>query len=389
VYGNNASNASFEATLSDLGGVLVSELQATPSPLQGLYDGEIYFRLRWAQAAFTTQDNLTTAKIRSLADGYGASLATQAYAVAAAGDGGSPGGTVIGALNADGSVTYAPAQSVMAAAALLDMAVVHWNDADAGAARAWATTAVQVLSYVLSRGADPTTDLFYQALVTSGDPTHDTPTAGTPTSDSMLTETQAWITLGLARAQDSVDTLASIDDAGVALADGGQPPEAYLGAGAALAGGMTTAGLFDGTASPPSTPPPGAFMEGLVLSTGTLLTDKTTLGNAIMLGGLNRVVVGVGASVAYALGQLRAALVQFTPAHSSLFTIVTDSTGNPEQQAYLRAGSKSFGYALAYPIDAGALEPGSTNYRSDAVHAMVEGFSQLWRGAPDDARCAP
>lgn len=390
VYGNNASTGAFEATLSDLGGVLVSELQATPSPLQSLYDGEIYFRLRWAQTAFTTQDDPTAQAIQSLADGYGASLATQAYAVSAAADGGSQGGTVIGSLNADGSVTYAPAQSVMAAAALLDMAVLHWNDADAGAApQAWVTTAVQVLGYVLSRGADPTTGLFYQQLVTSGDPARDTPTGGTPTSDSMLTETQAWITLGLARIQDSLDTLASTDDAGIAVADGGQLPEPYFGAGATLASAMTSAGLFDGTASPPSNPPPGAFMEGLVLSTGALLTDKTTLGNSIMLGGLNRVVVGAGASVAYALGQLRASIIQFTPAHSSLFTIVTDSTGQPEQQAYLRAGSKSFGYALAYPVDAGVTEPQATDYQSSAVHAMVEGFTQLWHGAPDDTRCAP
>jgi len=126
-----------------------------------------------------------------------------------------------------------------------------------------------------------------------------------------------------------------------------------------------------------------------VLSSGVLLTDKTTIGNSIVLGGLNRIVGGGGSSANYLLGQLRAAGVQFTPAHSSLFTIVTDSTGQPEQQAYLRAGSKSFGYALAYPTDAGAQEPGSTNYRSDAVHAMVEGFTQLWHGAPEDARCAP
>ncbi len=385
VYGNNASTVAFDATLADLGGVLASELQATPSPLLGIYDGEIYFRLRWAQAAYTTQSDSTAMTLQSLADAYGASLATRAYPVTPGADGGSPGGVVIGAVDTDGSVTYAPAQSVMAAAALLDMAALHSNGADGGAAQAWASTAVQVLGYVLSRGRDPATGLFYQSLVTSGDPMHDTPAAGTPTSDSMLTETQAWITLGLARPPAARVGLAPPAGGGAA---GGQTPVAYWGAGAALASAMTSAGLFDGTASPPTPPPPGAFMEGLVLSSGGLLTNKTTIGNAIMLGGLHRVVVGAGASAAYALGELRSALVQFAPASSSLFTIVTDSAGNPEQQAYLRAGSKSFGYALAYPVDAGALEPGSTNYRSDAVHAMVEGFSQLWRGAPDDARCA-
>jgi hypothetical protein len=359
--------------------------------LHGLYDGEIYFRLRWAQAAYSLVSQTTAATLQAIADAYGAGLAAQAYPVAPSGDSGSPGGTVIGVLDGDGTVTYAPAQSVMAAAALLDMAVVHAGD-DAGASQAWASTAAQVLAYVLARGMDPTSGLFYQSLVTSGDPGHDAPVGGMPTSDTMLTETQAWIDLGLARAQDLADTLQQQQgDAGAAgPADGAVvPPEAYLGIGATLETAMTAAGLFDGTTNPPSSPPPGAFMEGLVLSSGAVLTDKTTIGNAILLGGLNRIVVGGGASTGYALGELRSALVQFTPAHSSLFTIVTDSTGQPEQQAYLRAGSKGFGYALAYPTDAGTPEPGSTNYRSDAVHAMVEGLTQLWHGASEDARCAP
>ena len=387
VYGNNASTVAFDTTLADSSAACsrASWVRRRRRWWESTTERSD-FRLRWAQAAYTTQSDSTAMLLQSLADAYGASLAKQAYPVAPTGDGGSPGGVVIGAMNMAGSVAYAPAQSVMAAAALLDLAARHSNGADAGASETWAATAVQVLGYVLSRARHPATGLFYQSLVTSGDPAHDMPAAGTPTSDSMLTETQAWVTLGLARAQDALDTLASAD---AGLADSGQPPEAYWGDGAALASAMVSAGLFDGTASPPSPPPPGAFMEGLVLSSGGLLTNKTTLGNAIMLGGLHRVVVGAGASVAYALGELRSALVQFAPASSSLFTIVTDSTGNPEQQAYLRAGSKSFGYALAYPVDAGALEPGSSNYRSDAVHAMVEGFSQLWRGAPDDARCAP
>jgi hypothetical protein len=389
VYGNAASTAAFGAAMSDLATVLLPQLQAQPSPLQGVYDGEIYFRLRWAQAGFGTVSSTTASALQALADAYGASLAAQAYPIAPF-DGGSPGGTVIGTRNMDGSVTYAPAQSAMAAAALLDMALLHSGGAgaDAGTVQGWASTAAQVLTYVLSRGADPATGLFYQSLVTSGDPSHDMPVAALPTSDSMLTETQAWVVLALARAQDRVDSLQAQQDGGVG--DGGAPlPEAYWIAGASLAGAMNAASLFDGPVSPPMPPPPGAFMEGLVLSSSTLLRDKTTIGNAIMLGGFHRVALGAGSTLGYELGELRAALVQFSPAHSSLFTIVTDSTGNPEQQAYLRAGSQAYGYALAYPVDAGAIEPGAANYRSDAVHAMVEGLTQLWHGAPDDVRCAP
>ncbi len=388
VYGNSQSTVAFATVSSDLASVLLPELQAQPSPLQGSYDGEIYFRLRWAQAGFGTISSTTASALAALADAYGASLAAQAYAVTPADGGSTGGGTVIGTRNTDGSVNYAPAQSVMAAAALLDMASLHLHD-DAGAAQGWATIAAQVLSYVGSRGMDPGTGLFYQSLVTSSDPGHDTPVAALPTSDSMLTDTQAWIVLALARAQDLADSLQSMQDGGVD--DSGLPPlETYWAGGVSLASAMTAAGLFDGTATAPQPPsPPGAYMEGLVLSSGTLLTDKTTVGNAIMLGGFHRVALGAGSTLGFQLGELRAALVQFSPAHSSLFTIVTDTSGNPEQQAYLRAGSKAYGYALGYPIDAGALEPGATNYRADAVHAMVEGLTQLWHGAPDDARCAP
>ncbi len=387
VYGNTESTAAFGAALNDLATVLLSELQTQPAPLQSTYDGEIYFRLRWAQAGYAAISSATASALKALADAYGASLAAQAYAVAPT-DGGPAGGLIIGTQNMDGSVTYAPAQSAMAAAALLDMASLHLND-DAGGALGWASPAALVLGYVASRGRDPATGLYYQSLVTSGDPSHDTPVAATPTSDSMLTETQAWIVLALARAQDLADALQAQQDGGAD--DSGLPlPETYWTSGASLASAMTAASLFDGTASAPSPPtPPGAFMEGLILSSGALLPDKTTIGNAIMLGGFHRVVLGAGSAQGFQLGELRAALVQFSPAHSSLFTIVTDPQGNPEQQAYLRAGSKAFGYALAYPVDAGALEPGAANYRSDATHAMVEGLTQLWHGAQDDVRCAP
>jgi len=394
VYGNTHSSAAFLSTLDDLGGVLLGELQQTPSPTLGLYDGEVYFRLRWAQAALQYVDNIEAAALDGLANAYGATLATQAFAVAAGGgDGGFPGGTVIGTQNGDGSVSYAPAQTVMAAAALLDMANLHAASADAGSA-AWANTAQQVLAYVLARGRDPVTGLFYQSLVSSSDPGHDAVGPGTPTDDSMLTETQAWIMLGLARAQDLLSTFQAGGGAEAGAPEASSPVEPiYWLEGNDLAGALTAAGLFDGTATPPTPPPPGALMEGLILSGQQLLTNKTTIGNAIMLGGFHRVATGEGSLLSYQLGEMRAALAQLQPANSSLLTIVTDASGDPLQQSYLRAGSKEFGYAVAYsPGSEGVglgVEEGATNYRSDAVHAMVEGVTQVWHGASNDARCAP
>ena len=112
VYGNNHLDSTLAGALDDLGGVLVPELQQ--ALLTG-YDGEVYFRLRWAQAAYNYASDVTATKLQSMANTYAASIAGQVYAVPAGGDGGSAGGMVIGVKNADGSVTYSPAQAVMAA----------------------------------------------------------------------------------------------------------------------------------------------------------------------------------------------------------------------------------------------------------------------------------
>jgi hypothetical protein len=402
VYGNNHLDSTLAGALNDLGGVLVPELQQ--ALLTG-YDGEVYFRLRWAQAAYNYASDATATKLESMANTYAASIAGQVYPVPAAGDGGSAGGMVIGVQNGDGTVTYSPAQAVMAAAALLDMAVLDVTGADAGAASpAWANLARQVLAYVLARGRDPVSGLFYQSLTTSGDPGHDTVGAGSPTNDSMLTETQAWTILGLARAQDLITTFETDapDAAGAGNPDAAGPVgPVYYQAVIALAGAMSTDGLFDGTMAPPPAPaiqPVGALMEGLILSGQQLLTNKTTIGNVIYLGGLHRVAVGAGVPQSYQLGQIRSALGWSPPgtlqlANTSLLTIVTDTSGDLLQQTYLRAGSKTFHFAQAYspggePVAQGQ-EPGATNYLTAANHAMVEGFTQLWYGAANDPRCAP
>lgn len=404
VYGNNNSTAAFGQVLVDLGPVLSAELKASPP---AGYDGETYFRLRWAQAAYNYANDPQTAGIlQSMADAYGMALAAQAYAVApsaavgdagggggdagggdaGAGNPGNPGGVVIGTKNGDGSVAYAPVQTIMAAAALLDMAHLFAPDPDAGAkAHGWATTADQVVTYVLARGKDPKTGLFYQSLVTSGDPGHDALGPGQPTSDTFLVDDQAWIALALARAQDLRNSLPVVDAGDAATT----PVPLYDTAGADLAAALTGANLFDGTTQPSSPAKPGAFLEGL--GPAGILTNKTTTGNAILLGGLHRVATGAGTAQAYTLGQVRAALTQALPANSSLFSVVTDSNGNPVQQAYLRAGSKSFGYAASYAPDGGAAgqEQGATDYRTDALIAFVEGITQLWHGEANNPVCAP
>jgi hypothetical protein len=390
-YGNSESTAAFDDVLSDLDTILVSELMAAPLPG---YDGELYFRLRWAETAYITVDPVTSATIERIADAFGAGLQAQAYAVPAMGAadaGGSPGGKVIGVQNGNGSVSYAPAQTAMAAAALLDMAARHWDDADGGGdPMTWAATAQQVFSYLQVRARDPQTGLYFQSLTTSADPNHDALGMASPTNDALLADTQAWVLLALARAQDEATAIQNESDGGSPLFDGSTPTvPPYWAAGNQLVVALTGAQLFDGSTSPPMPPSPGAFMDGVVSSTGDVLTNKETVANAILFGAFWRVVNGLGSSLEYELGELRAALTENTTCNTSLFSAVCESSG-PVQQAYLAETSKAYGYASsdAPGADGGPLA-GASDYQTQATVAMVEGFTQLWHGATHTASCGP
>jgi hypothetical protein len=392
VYGNDESSGTFDAVLSDLDSVLMTELMAVPP---SGYDGELYFRLRWAQAAYATIDPVTSVSLRGIADTFGEGLQAQAYSVpamAGSGDaGGSPGGTVIGLHNGDGSVSYAPAQTVMAAAALLDMAVRHWNDADAGTTPAtWAATAQQVLSYVQARARDPKTGLYFQSLVTSADPGHDALGTASPTDDALLADTQAWIVLAMARAQDELTTIQDESDAGSQMPDGSAAATPYWAAGSQLVTALTSASLFDGSTTPATAPNPGAFLDGVVASTGDVLTNKETVANAILLGGFHRIADSYPSAPAlYELGELRAAMVENMTCNTSFFSLICEAAG-PVQQAYLAETSKAYGFASSdLPGADGGLLAGASDYQTQATVAMVEGFTQLWHGATHTANCGP
>jgi hypothetical protein len=251
---------------------------------------------------------------------------------------------------------------------------------------------------VSARARDPQTGLYYQSLVTSADPGHDTLAAASPTNDTLLTDTQAWVLLGLARAQDALTNVQAEADGGdTQVFDGGSSPLAppYWVAGDELVAALTSAKLFDGSSSPPTPPNPGAFMDGIIASTGELLTNKETIANAILLGAFARISAGLGSSQEYTLGEVRAALIDDTTCNSSLFTVVCASD-SPVQQAYLAETSRAYDYASAdvvagagAPDAAASVLPGATDYQTQASIAMVEGLMQLWRGATHTASCAP
>jgi hypothetical protein len=380
VYGDDEITPRLDALLPDVGALLATELSTLPAD----YDGETYFRLRNAQSGLNIVVDLPDAnKVGASADAYGAAIQSKyAQTVPAIADGGGAPGVVLGA-PANGAVAYEPAKAVMGAAALLDMAVVHAGDADAGSLPAqWQATATAVLDYVARRGRDPVTGLYFDSLVTSGDPGHDALGATDP--GILRTDTQAAIVLGLARAQDLLAPLQAQADAGTADG-GGLPSMPYAQAANDLVTALNTANLWDGPSDHTSTGP-GAFMEGL-LPGGAIDTNKSTYGNAFLLGGFHRVAFALGSSFAYEPKQIRAALVQQKPANSSLFSVIQTGLG---QVGYLRAGSKAWGLAVDFAPDGGAggQEQGATLYRTDAMAAMIEGFTQLWRGTTHSSGCA-
>ena len=394
IYGDNTLAPKLDAIMPDLGSTIVQELTAAPTG----YDGEDYFRLRAAATALGyVNDTKDAATVAQLADAFARNLQTTYAQTITLPESGTA--TVLGAPDGMGNVVYAPAQVIMAAAALVDMANVHASDPDAGAdASAWVTTALAAVDYVWARGRDTTTGLFFQQLVTSTDPGHDTLGQGMPTPDALLTDVQAEAVLGLARLQDGVNALLA-SDAGGGIDGSILTQSIYWNEATTLMQSLGAAGLFDGTipvgseVALPNPAPVGAFMEALVPSTGAIDTNKTTIGNAWLLGAAYRVGVGFPSQISDVLRpQLFLAVTQQSPANSSLFTVVVDTqSGNPVQTDYVRASSKSFHYATAFSPDGGTggQEPGATSYRADAVAAVIEGLTQLWRGTPNAPPCYP
>lgn len=389
--GDNTLAPMLDAIMPDLGALVVQELSTAPTG----YDGEDYFRLRAAATALDyANDTMDAASVAQIADAFGRNLQTSYAQTVTLAEGGTA--TVLGTPDGMGNVVYAPAQVIMAAAALVDMAGVHARDADAGSDVAtWVQTALAAVDYVWARGRDTSTGLFFQQLVTSSDPDHDALGQGMPTPDALLTDVQAEALLGLVRLQDGVNALAAAD-AGVG--DASIDQTAYSNEANTIIQSLVTAGLFDGVlpmgeAGIPSPAPVGAFMEALVPSSGAIDTNKTTIGNAWLLGAVHRVNRAVPMQVSDGVQpQLVAALTQQTPANSSLFTVLVDTqTGNTVQTDYLRAGSKDFHYATLFSPDGGSggQEPGATSYRADAVAAVIEGLTQLWQGTPNPPPCSP
>jgi hypothetical protein len=399
VYGDGELDAAIEAVLPDLAMVLQRDLPAAPPG----YDGEVYFRLRNAAAAyFTTNDDTNGRRLAQLAEDYARSIqATYAHVVPSEAGAvtliGSPAAADAGATGA--AVAYQPAQAAMASAALLDMARLHLQDpAAASNVARWQATAVATLEYLWNRSRDPTTGLFFSSLVASQDPSHDAVASQPPPpdgrrsdpatslpSDALVTNIQASVVMALARAQERVDLLRGAD-AGAAFGPAGDQGT-YLLRADAVVSSLVTAKLYDGASSGSQ---PGTFLAALVPSLGgAVWTDRPTAGNAALLGGSLRIEVEASSKNGLLIGPLLAALLQPAPAHSSLLTVLTDATGRIAQDGYVRASSRQYDVARALSADGGtgAEASGATTYDADALAWVIEGLAQRWFEHPNPPEC--
>jgi hypothetical protein len=284
--------------------------------------------------------------------------------------------------NASGNqVAYATADVATAAYALLDM--VNENPKDASIP-IWLAEARASLVHLQLRAKEPTTGMFYANLVstrTDGG-TVDTPAPGTTPglpSDALLADTQATFALAMVRAQglvtsNTVAHLTGLDGGDGSIGDGGVtglfvpvldiPFEAWADATMKAMNG--TPSLWDGTTVDGGGTPTNGYMDGYVVSTGTLITTKSTRTNALMAGAIALAYTN-GADLTFysqrqTLVQLLIAVQSFTiPLNSNLITIL------PLQVAYLRGGTRQF-----QPLDAG---PNPLSYTSAAVSAAVEGLN--------------
>jgi hypothetical protein len=375
IYGDNEIEAEVDTTLADVASLLQTELATPPAT----YDGEAYLRLRNTQfALFDTNDSTRARAIAGIADAYARAIATFARAVPGGGDAGDAGaaGMVLGTPNADGSVTYAAADAVSGAVALLDMAALS-GAADASAeAAAFESTALAVLDTVWSRARDPRTGLFFTTLVTGAGPTD----AIAPGDDgSLRLDVQARIVLDLVRAHDKLAKLESSDGG-----DAGPSPDVYFQRSAALLDALSSAQMWDGVAEHDAGTP-GTYVEALLPpaapdAAAVALTNRTTAGNALLLGGLRRLSVAYGNDSLWHARQLRPALLQSAPTHSSLFSVVSG------QQGFFRAASRGWDFAAA-PDGASGQEPRAQSYRAAAVAAAIEGLTQLWVAQPNELAC--
>ena len=270
-----------------------------------------------------------------------------------------------------GAIAYQPADVATGIVALLDMSARHSTDQPTNSLL-WQSAAVRIFNHLMARARDPVTGMFYRALVTSDDPGSDAlDVPAQYPSDVLLLDVQATIALALTRMQALVVANASLSQELSAfnftnIAD--QLTSAMNG----TLNGQTTS-LWDGPETPSATSGAG-YMEGYIPSTGQMLTNKPTRGNALTMAALHHIEADIGGTYTWQ-DQFILAVVTATyptaPSNSSLLTVLPGQTG------YLPGASQKFALAVGYD---GGTAPLASSYTAKAIDGACEGMNELWYG---------
>jgi hypothetical protein len=353
-YGDTEITATLVGDLVKLSPLVETQLATLPDE----YGSDLYANLRQMAAALRyVNENDRAAAIDAIADKYGRAIQTRFFRVLKV-DAGKTTDAVLGV--ASGADTaYASDDVARGALALLDLTVRNPTDPDAPK---WQDAARLSLEHLHARARDDKTGLYFRALTTSTDPTHDalSVVSGSTPSDALLTDVQSTVALAMMRAQDMVAKK------GTSLALVATYPFEPRAQEILASLNASSLGLWDATQN--------GYFEGFVPSSSTKLGRKPLRANGLLLAAIHRAFLGKGTVYTTQLKPQRGLLLDRTPPHTSLLSVV------PDQQGFFLAVPGSFDFG---DPEAGVLDPLAKSYTSASIALAVESLDEQWFGLPE------
>jgi hypothetical protein len=386
-YGDTEIDGFVRDQLTQIMTLVNAELTTAPDD----YDGELYALARNTAGALRAVGRSTDAgKLDVLADAIGASILAHFHPLVSpspggdagpdAGDGGSDAGDatvadtsvadtkadsdaadvgpplgdgILGVPASGGGFTYSTASVATGAFALIDMATHHADDK--AAVDRYQRAAASSLEHIFRNAREPATGLYYRTLVAS-DGVADTLAAAPTPNDLLSSDVQATVALSLSRAQELVTANKALFPV-----IAGYPFDAH--AAAALASANGTHSLWDDAGTK-------GYFDGWVPSTGEVQTHKSTRANARMFAALHRISLTIGTPLSSQGKALRTVLVDTTPLHVGLLSIVESQVG------WFTSVPAAFDWG------AEGTGPREKSYFSAANIAAFDALWEQWFGLP-------
>jgi hypothetical protein len=219
--------------------------------------------------------------------------------------------------------------------------------------------------------------MFYQALVTSDDPGHDAlDVPGETPSDALLLDVNASVALSFVRSQVLLQGNAALSQTLSTFDFVGTADKLFAAMNGTYVAGSTTVSLWDGVPDNSTATMGAGYMEGYVPSTGQMLTNKPTRGNAMAMAALHHIETDIGGTYTWQSQYLIAVVTAQVSQNTGLLTVF------PGQIAYLPAASKGFTFAPVYGPDGGdaGTLPLAKSYTSKAIDVACESLNEFWYG---------